>query len=104
MKSRLIRKDSDVGKDGRQKVKGATEDEMVGCHHQLNGHEFEQAPDGEGQGGLACCSKCALKEWETAERLNSHTGTAMDASPSWRIDSAQMGGSYNATSQRQVNE
>ena len=33
------------------------EDEMVGWHHQLNGHEFEQAPgDGEGQGSLACCS------------------------------------------------
>ena len=36
---------------------GATEDEMVGWHHQLNGHEFEQAPgDGEGQGDLVCCS------------------------------------------------
>ena len=34
-----------------------TEGEMVGWHHQLNGHEFEQAPgDGEGQGSLACCS------------------------------------------------
>ena len=34
-----------------------TEDEMVGLHHQLNGHEFEQTPgDGEGQGSLACCS------------------------------------------------
>ena len=37
--------------------KGATEDEMVGWHHRLNGHEFEQAPgDGEGQGSLACCT------------------------------------------------
>ena len=35
--------------------KGATEDEMVGWHHQLDGHEFEQAPgDGDGQGGLSC--------------------------------------------------
>ena len=40
-----------------QEEKGMTEDEMVGWHHQLNGHESEQAPgDGEGQGSLACCS------------------------------------------------
>ena len=41
-KSRLIEKDPDAGKDWRQKEKGVTEDEMVGWHHQLNGHEFEQ--------------------------------------------------------------
>ena len=53
-KSQLIRKDPDAGKDWRQEEKGATEDEMVGWHHQLNGHEFEQTPgDGEGQGSLA---------------------------------------------------
>ena len=40
-----------------EQEKGATEDEMVGWHHQLNGHEFEQAPEvGDGQGSLACCS------------------------------------------------
>ena len=40
-----------------QKEKGRTEDEMVGWHHRLDGHEFEQVPgDGEGQGGLVCCS------------------------------------------------
>ena len=40
-----------------------TEDEMVGWHHRLNGHEFEKASgDGEGQGSLACCSPCGLKE------------------------------------------
>ena len=40
-----------------QEEKGQTEDEMVGWHHRLNGHEFEQAPrDGEGQGSLECCS------------------------------------------------
>ena len=56
-KSWLIRKDPDAGKDWRQKEKGMTEDEMVGKHHQLNGHESEQAPrDGEGQGNLACRS------------------------------------------------
>ena len=43
-------------KTGQEK-KGATEDEMVGWHHQLSGHDFEQTPgDSEGQGSLACCS------------------------------------------------
>ena len=57
MKSRLLRKDPGAGKDGRQEEKRGTEDEMVGWHHQLNGHEFEQTPeDGEGQGSLTCCS------------------------------------------------
>ena len=41
VKSRLIGKDPDAGKDRRQDEKGMTEDEMVGWHHQLNGHEFE---------------------------------------------------------------
>ena len=40
-KNRLIGKDPDVGKDGRQEEKGMTEDEMVGLHHPLSGHEFE---------------------------------------------------------------
>ena len=53
MKSSLIRKYLDAGKDLRQK-NGMTEDEMIGWHHQLNRHEFEQAlGDGEGQGSLA---------------------------------------------------
>ena len=51
-----------------------TEDEMVRWHHQLNGHEFEQAPGvGDGQGGLACCSAWGRKESDTTERLNSLT-------------------------------
>ena len=46
-----------AGKDCGQEEKGLTEGAMVGWHHQLNGHEFEQAPrDSEGQGSLACCS------------------------------------------------
>ena len=46
-----------------------TEDEMVGWHHQLNGHEFEQAlGDGEGQGSLACCSSWGHKELDTTEQ------------------------------------
>ena len=48
-----------------------TEDEMVGWHHQLNGHGFEQTPgDSEGQGGLACCSSWGCKESDTTEQLN----------------------------------
>ena len=44
--------------------------ELVGWYHRLNGHEFEQAPgDGEGQGGLACCSPCSRKGLDTNERL-----------------------------------
>ena len=61
-KSWLICKDPDAGKDWRQE-KGTTEDEMVGWHHQLNGHEFEQIPgDSEGQGNLVCWSPWSRKE------------------------------------------
>ena len=56
-KNWLIGKDPDAGKDWRQEEKGMTEDEMVGWHHPLDGHEFEQAPGvGDGQGSLSCCS------------------------------------------------
>ena len=56
VKSWLIGKDSDAGKDWRQEEKEATENEMVGWYHWINEHEFEQTPgDGEGQGSLACC-------------------------------------------------
>ena len=48
-----------------------TEDEMVGWHHWFDGHEFEQAlEDGEGQGGLLCCSPWGLKELDMTEQLN----------------------------------
>ena len=57
VKNWLIGKDPDAGKDWRKEEKKATEDEMVGWYHQLNGHEFEQAlGDSEEQGSLACCS------------------------------------------------
>ena len=57
IKSRLIGKDPDAEKDWRQEEKGMTEDEMVGWHHRLNGHEFEQTLiDSKGQGSLSCCS------------------------------------------------
>ena len=70
-KSWLIRKYSDAGKDWRQEEKGMTEDETVGWHHWLNGHEFEQAPgDGEGQGSLVCCSPWRHKELNMTEWPN----------------------------------
>ena len=62
-KSWLTGKDPDAGKDWGQEEKETTEDEMVGGHVQLNGHEFEQIPgDSEGQGSLACCSPWGYKE------------------------------------------
>ena len=71
VKSWPIGKDPDAGKDWRQEEKGATEDEMVGWHHRLDGHEFEQAPGvGDGQGRLACCSSWGCKELDTTEWLN----------------------------------
>ena len=66
----LIWKDPDAGKDWRREEKGTTEDVMVGWHHRLDGHEFEQAPGaGDGQGGLACYSPWGHKELETTEWL-----------------------------------
>ena len=70
VKNWLIRKDPDAGKDWRQENKGTAEDEMVGWHHQLNRHEFEQAlGDGEGQGSLACCSPWGRKELDMTDWL-----------------------------------
>ena len=55
---------ADAGKDCRQKEKRIMEDEMVGWHHHLNGHEFEQTPgDSDGQGSLAFCNSCGRKKW-----------------------------------------
>ena len=71
MKNWLIGKDPDAGKDWRQEEKGPTEDEMVGWHHRLNGHEFEQAPGvGDGQASLVCCSPWGRKELDTTEQVN----------------------------------
>ena len=61
-KSWLIEKDPDVGKDWGQEERRATEDEIVGWHHWLNGHEFEPAPgESERQGSLVCCSSCSRR-------------------------------------------
>ena len=70
-KSWLTGKDPDAGKDWGQEEKEITEDEMVGWHHRLNGHEFEWTLGvGDGQGGLACYSPWGHKESDTTERLN----------------------------------
>ena len=62
-KNWLIGKDPDARKDWRWEEKGTKEDEMVGRHHQLNGHEFEQVVGaGDGQGSLVCCSTWGRKE------------------------------------------
>ena len=70
-KRRLIGKDPEAGKDWGQEEKGTTEYEMVGWHHQLDGHFFGWSPGvGDGQGGLACCGSWGHKESDTTEPLN----------------------------------
>ena len=71
VKSWLIWKDLDAGKDWGQEEKGTTEDEMVGWHHRLNGHGFGWTSwVGDGQGCLVCCSSWDRKESDTTEWLN----------------------------------
>ena len=66
-----IGKDPDAGKDWRQKEKGMTKDELIGRHHQLDGHEFKQAPGvGDGQESLECCTWWGRKESYMTEWLN----------------------------------
>ena len=76
-KNWLDGKEPDAGKDWRWDEKGTTEDEMVGWHHRLNGHEFDQAAgDGEGQGSLVCCSpwesqgQMRLSDWITTTKAS----------------------------------
>ena len=71
MKNWFTGKDPDAGKDWRQEEKGKIEDETIGWHHWLDGHEFEQAPGvGDGQGSLMCCSPWGHKELYTTEWLH----------------------------------
>ena len=70
-KSWLIGGDPDAGRDWGQEEKGTTEDEIVGWHHWLDGHEFGWTPGvGDGQGGLACCDSWGGKESDWATELN----------------------------------
>ena len=71
VKSWLIWKYPDAGKDWGQEEKGTTEDKMVGCHHWLNGNGFGWTQGiGDAQGGLACCGSWGHKELDTTEWLN----------------------------------
>ena len=65
-----LKKNPDAGKDWKQEEKGTTEDEMVGCYHQLNGHEFEQTPGGgEGQENLVSMGLQRVKHsWATEQQ------------------------------------
>ena len=69
VKSWLIGKDPDAEKDWRQEEKRMTEDEMVGWHHQLNGHEFESTLGDVKQGRLVCCSPWGCKDLDTIKQL-----------------------------------
>ena len=83
VKSQLFGKDPDSGKDWGQEENGVTEDEMVGWHHWLNGHDWEQTPgDRGGQGSLVCCSLWCHKEldmtecWTTTTRERQRDGVS----------------------------
>ena len=70
-KSQLIGKDPDSGKDWKQEEQGMTEDEIVGWHHQLNGHEFDQIlRNSERQRSLVCCSPWGCKDSDKTEWLS----------------------------------
>ena len=79
LKSWLIGKDPDSGKDWRQEEKGMTEDKMVGWHHQFNGHEFEWTlGDSEGQRSVACCNPWDQKEADMTQGLNNNNCCSQD--------------------------
>ena len=85
VKNWFTEKDPDAGKDWGQEEKGATEDEMVGWHHWLNGHEFKQIlGDSEGQGSLACCSPIGSQrvghDWATEGIVQGDLVTFMNKS------------------------
>ena len=84
VKNWLVGKDTDAGKDWRQEKKRVIEDEMVGWHHQLHGHEFGQTQEhSEGQGSLACCSSWGHKELDTTYQLNNNNNHLYVESKIW---------------------
>ena len=73
VKNQLIRNDPEAGKDRGKEETGTTQDEMLGWHHWLNGHEFEQTlGDGEGQGSLVCGSTSGCQESVMTEQLSNN--------------------------------
>ena len=86
-KSWLIAKTLMLGKIEGRRRRGQTEDEMVGWHRRLNGHEFEQTPgDSEGKGSLACCSPWGLRGEDRTEQLNNNT-SFLESSSSHSVSS-----------------
>ena len=89
-KSQLIGKDPDAGKHWGQEEKGATEDEMIGWHHWLNGHGFEQIlGDSGGQGSLVCCSHWDRKETDMNNWTTTNLLDARYCIESWDIGRAK---------------
>ena len=84
-KSGLIGRDPDAEKDWRQEEKRMTEDEMVGWHPRLNGHEFEQTPrENEGRGTPVCCSPWGCKELNTSEQLSNNNKWSKSIDNVWK--------------------
>ena len=84
MKSQLIGKDLDAGKHWGQEKKGTTEDETIGWHHWLNGHEFEQTlGDSEGQGSLVYCSPWGSEESDMTEWLKNNKNHPQEKPRHW---------------------
>ena len=76
-KSWFIGRNPDAGKYWAQEEKGVTEDEMIGWHYQLSGHEFEKTPgDSERQESLVCFSSWGHKESDMTEQLNTNNSSA----------------------------
>ena len=95
-KNWLIWKDPDAGNDWRQEEKGMTEDEMVGWHHRLDGHEFEYAPGvGDEQRSLVYCSPWGHKELDTTEQLNWTEPCKLKCRPSTMMNSVKEMSSYS---------
>ena len=95
VKSWIIGKDPDAGRDCGKEEKGTTEDEMAGWHHWLYGHEFElTAVVDDGQGGLACCGSWSCKELDMTERLN--WTTEEERGPLWFWYHTYFGGTETA--------
>ena len=89
-KSWLIWKDLDAGSDWGQEEKGTTEDKMVGWHHQLNGHGFGWTPGvGDGQGGLACCTRTRLSDYSVLK-----CGEVVWSSEAGKITTGQVWGKW----------